>query len=208
MITAFVRPGVLLLLGLSFFSTFGQDGEDPVKIINDHRKKQQEEMRSKKESPLSKEARRHFKGLNYYPVDLSYRVKARFVKTENPVLFKMKTTTTRLPEYSKYGEVFFELKGESFKLEVYHNADIAKRPGYEDYLFIPFTDQSNGKETYEVGRYIDFRAPSSEEVIIDFNLCYNPYCSYSANYSCPIPPEANYLPLEVKAGEMKFKTGH
>jgi uncharacterized protein (DUF1684 family) len=204
----FVRPGVILLLGLSFFGSFGQTGEDPVKVINDHRAKQQKEMRSRKESPLSKEDRRHFKGLNYYPIDLSYRVKAKFVKTETPVLFKMKTTTTRLPEYSKYGEVYFELQGEKYKLEVYHNADIAKRPGYEDYLFIPFTDQSNGNATYEVGRYIDFRTPTTEEVVIDFNLCYNPYCSYSPNYSCPIPPEANYLPLEVRAGEMKFKSGH
>ena len=165
-------------------------------------------MLDPKESPLSKRDRRQFKGLNYFPIDLSYRVKARFVKTENPVLFKMKTTTVRLPEYSKYGEVHFERNGESYKLEVYHNADIARQSGYEDYLFIPFTDQSNGKETYEVGRYLDFRTPTSDEVIIDFNLSYNPYCSYSPDYSCPIPPEVNYLPLSIRAGEMKFKEGH
>jgi uncharacterized protein (DUF1684 family) len=108
----FVRPGVIILLGLSFFKSFGQSDQDAIKLISDHRKKQQEEMRDPNESPLSKKDRRHFKGLNYYPIDLSYRVKARFVKTENPVLFKMKTTTTRLPEYSKYGEVHFELNGE------------------------------------------------------------------------------------------------
>jgi len=208
MSTTFVRPEVIIFLGFSFFTCLGQSDEDAINAINDHRKKQQEEMRNPKESPLTKKDRRHFKELNYFPIDLSYRVKARFVKTENPVLFKMKTTTVRLPEYSKYGEVHFELKGSSYKLEVYHNAEIARRPGYEDYLFIPFTDETNGKETYEVGRYIDFKIPSSDEVIVDFNLCYNPYCSYSPNYSCPIPPEVNYLPLEIKAGEMKFKNAH
>lgn len=208
MSAATLRPGLLLLLGLAFFTSYGQSDEEATKQINDHRKKQQLEMRDPKDSPLSKKDRRHFKGLNYYPIDLSYRVKAKFIKTENPVLFKMKTTTTRLPEYSKYGEVHFELNGHSYKLEVYHNEEIAKRPGYEDYLFIPFTDESNGKETYDVGRYIDFRSPSSDEVILDFNLSYNPYCSYSPNFSCPIPPEVNYLPFEVKAGEMKFKSGH
>ena len=208
MSTTFVRPGVIILLCLSFFTSLGQSDQDAINAINGHRKKQQEEMRNPKKSPLSKKDRRHFKELNYFPIDLSYRVKARFVKTENPVFFKMKTTTVRLPEYSKYGEVHFELNGSTYKLEVYHNAEITKRPGYEDYLFIPFTDESNGKETYEVGRYIDFRTPSSDEVIIDFNLCYNPYCSYSPNYSCPIPPEINYLPLEIKAGEMKFKNVH
>ena len=165
-------------------------------------------MRNPKESPLPKKDCRRFKGLNFYPIDLGYCVKARFVKTENPVLFKIKTTTVRLPEYSKYGEVHFELNGEPYKLEVYHNSDIASRPGYEDYLFIPFTDQSNGKESYEGGRYLDLRKPSSHEVIVDFNLSYNPYCAYSQNYSCPIPPEVNYLPLAIKAGEMKFEDGH
>ena len=208
MSTVIVRRGLSLFLGLAFFTTYGQSGEEATKEINDHRKKQQEEMRDRKDSPLSKKDRRHFKDLNYYPIDLSFRVKAKFIKTENPVLFKMKTTTTRLPEYSKYGEVHFELNGQGYKLEVYHNSEIAERPGYEDYLFIPFTDESNGKETYDVGRYLDFRLPSTDEVTIDFNLSYNPYCSYSPNFSCPIPPEVNYLPLEVKAGEMKFKSGH
>ena len=60
-----------------------------------------------------------------------------------------------------------------------------KRPGYEDHLFIPFTDLTNGDETYEVGRYIEFRIPESANVIVDFNQCYNPYCSYSPELFMP-----------------------
>jgi uncharacterized protein (DUF1684 family) len=120
----------------------------------------------------------------------------------------MKTTTTRLPEYRKYGEVYFTLKEVEYKLEVYQSPDIMKREGYENYLFIPFTDETNGNETYEVGRYLELRIPKSDEVILDFNLCYNPYCSYSPNYSCPIPPEVNRLPIEVRAGEKKYKNQH
>ena len=119
-------------------------------------------------------------------------------------MFKMKTTTTRLPEYVKYGEVVFTIDGTEFKLSVYQSPDIMKNPGYEDYLFIPFTDKTNGNETYEVGRYIEFRIPKSEDVIVDFNQCYNPYCSYSARFSCPIPPAENDLPIEIPAGEKKF----
>jgi len=121
------------------------------------------------------------------------------------VLFKMKTTTDRLPEYRKYGEVHFELDGEERVLEVYQGLDVAKKPGYEDYLFIPFTDETNGIDTYEVGRYMDLTIPTSEEVIIDFNKCYNPYCSYGSAYSCPIPPEVNHLPIKIEAGEMKYR---
>jgi uncharacterized protein (DUF1684 family) len=56
---------------------------------------------------------------------------------------------------------------------------------------------------------MEFRIPASEEVIVDFNKAYNPYCSYNPKYSCPIPPQANHLSLAVEAGEKKFRTkGH
>jgi uncharacterized protein (DUF1684 family) len=116
----------------------------------------------------------------------------------------MKTTTSRLPEYVKYGEVHFLLKGESYHLEVYQNPEISQRPGYEDYLFIPFTDLTNGETTYAGGRYIDFRMTSSEDLILDFNKAYNPYCSYNPKYSCPIPPEVNHLPVRIETGEKNY----
>jgi uncharacterized protein (DUF1684 family) len=175
--------------------------------IEQHRKKQEEEFRDPKESPLDKKLRKKFKGLNYYPINLDYRVKATFVKTENPVLFKMKTTTARLPEYQKYGEIHFKLDGEQRVLEVYQSPETSSKPGLEDYLFIPFTDETNGIDTYDVGRYLDFRIPTSDQVILDFNKCYNPYCSYNAGYSCPIPPNVNHLPLKVQAGEKKYLPG-
>ena len=201
------RFGLITLLSLILVQAHAQSEVNPVQEILDHRKKQQDKLLDRKESPLDKTARKHFKGLNYYDIDLSYRVNVRFVKTINPGIFQMKTTTSRLPEYIKYGDVFFSLNGVDCRLEVYQSPDIAKRPGYEDYLFIPFTDETNGKETYDVGRYLEFRIPTTEEVIVDFNKCYNPYCSYSPNYSCPIPPEVNYLPMEVKSGEKKFDGG-
>ena len=188
---------------LLYTSTFAQI-DSAVYDIERFRKKQEEEFRDPEKSPLNKKLRKKFKGLNYYPVNLQYRVPATFVKTENPTLFKMKTTTTRLPEYLKYGEVHFKLDGEDRVLEIYQSPEISKRPGYEDYLFIPFTDETNGVDTYEVGRYMEFRIPTSEQVIVDFNKAYNPYCSYGSGFSCPIPPEANHLPLKILAGEMKY----
>lgn len=196
-----------ILTSLSFLvaSTLFAQVDSAVYDIEQHRKKQEAEFRDPKESPLEKKQRKNFKGLNYYPINLSYRLKATFVKTETPDLFKMKTTTDRLPEYRKYGEVHFKLDGEERVLEVYQSPATSAKEGYEDYLFIPFTDETNGVDTYEVGRYIDFRIPKSNEVLIDFNKCYNPYCSYGGAYSCPIPPEANHLPMKILAGELKFK---
>lgn len=194
-----IHVGCAAFISLNFC-----EAQDGLAEIEAHRKKQQTEMKSSS-SPLLKKDRRKFKGLNYFPPDLGYRVRARFVKTENPVLFKMKTTTARLPEYIQYGEVHFTLNGKDYSLQVYQSPDIIKRPGYEDYLFIPFTDETNGIESYEVGRYLEMRLPSSEEVVLDFNQSYNPYCSYNPNYSCPIPPDVNHLAVEIRAGEKKFR---
>lgn len=192
-----------MLLTFCFLKLHAQG--DGVSEIEAHRKKQESEMRDKVKSPLDKKDRKKFKHLNYYPIDLKYRVAAKFIRTENQPMFKMKTTTTRLPDYVKYGEVVFTIDGTEHKLNVYQSPDVMKKPGYEDYLFIPFTDKTNGNETYEVGRYIEFRIPKSEEVIVDFNQCYNPYCSYSSRFSCPIPPVENDLPIEIPAGEKKFR---
>src|SRR5688500_9822074 len=158
---------IVFLLSLTN-SLFAQI-DSAVHDIELHRKKQEEKFRDPKTSPLEKKHRKNFKGLNYYPVNLDYRLKATFIKTENPVLFKMKTTTSRLPEYQKYGEVHFNLDGEERVLEVYQSPEISKMPDLEDYLFIPFTDETNGIDTYDVGRYLDFKIPSGPEVILDFN---------------------------------------
>ncbi len=199
------KSGVVsLLLTFCFLAAYAQDDLIARNEIEAHRKKQEGEMRDKEKSPLEPKDRKKFKHLNYYPIDLKYRVKARFVRTENEPLFKMKTTTTRLPEYVKYGEVHFKIDDQDFRLNVYQSPEITKRPGFENYLFIPFTDLTNGNETYEVGRYLEFSIPATEDVIVDFNQCYNPYCSYSPRFSCPIPPAENDLPIAIPAGEKKF----
>jgi uncharacterized protein len=200
------KSGVVVVMLLTFcvIGGYAQDDVLAKTEIEAHRSKQESEMRDKEKSPIEKKDRKKFRHLNYFPIDLKYRVKAKFVRTENEPLFKMKTTTARLPEYLKYGEVHFTLDGMEYTLNVYQSPEISKRPGYEDYLFIPFTDLTNGNETYEVGRYLEFRIPKSEEVIVDFNQCYNPYCSYSPRFSCPIPPSENDLAIAIPAGERKF----
>ena len=77
---------------------------------------------------------------------------------------------------------------------------------YQDYLFLPFTDSTNGNETYEAGRYIDLKMTdiAGNSVIIDFNKSYNPYCAYKSGYQCPVPPAENHLKTWVRAGEKKF----
>ncbi|TXI63414.1 MAG: DUF1684 domain-containing protein [Flavobacterium sp.] len=155
-------------------------------------------------SPLTKEDLAQFKGLDFYPINEKYIVEAIFIRTKREKAFKMKTTTSRTPMYKKYGELHFSIDGKELKLNVYQNADLMKKLGYEDYLFLPFSDLTCGKESYIGGRYIDMKIPKSGKVIIDFNQAYNPYCAYNYVYSCPIVPLENDLDIEINAGVKKF----
>lgn len=163
------------------------------------------EYKDASKSPLKEKDLKKFKGLDFFKFDSAYVVTAKFVRTMDEQPFKMKTTTDRLPEYVKYGELTFDLKGKKFKLNIYQNQDLTKKEGYEDYLFLPFLDDTNGDESYGGGRYIDMRIPEGDTVIVDFNSAYNPYCAYNEKYSCPIVPRDNYLETEVRAGVKAFK---
>lgn len=156
------------------------------------------------ESPLELEDLEKFEGLEFFKIDSNYQVIADFVRTPAEAPFKMKTSTERLPVYVKYGELYFELKGRSLKLNVYQNLELVQDPKYFDYLFVPFTDLTNGRGSYGGGRYLDLRIPDSNRINLDFNKAYNPYCAYSGRYSCPIPPKENHLNIEITAGVRSF----
>ena len=155
-------------------------------------------------SPLIKEDWIQFKGLDFFPIDEKYIVEASFIRTKKEKTFGMKTTTTRAPLYKKYGELHFSIDGKEFKLNVYQNIDLIKKPGYDDYLFLPFSDLTCGKESYIGGRYVDMRIQKGTIWTIDFNKAYNPYCAYNYKYSCPIVPLENNLDIEILAGTKKF----
>ncbi len=157
------------------------------------------------ESPLKEEDLQNFTSLDFFPVDENFSVLAEFVRTPYEMPFEMPTTTERKPVYVKYGEVYFELKGQEYKLNLYQNQELIKNAEYEDYLFIPFTDLTNGISSYSGGRYLDMRIPDSNKIVVDFNKAYNPYCAYNGKYSCPIPPSENHLDVAVTAGVKAFK---
>ncbi|WP_242121612.1 DUF1684 domain-containing protein [Aestuariivivens sediminicola] len=156
-------------------------------------------------SPLKDKDRKLFEGLEFFTYDSAYVVTARFKRTPDEEPFQMKTTTDRLPVYVKYGELEFQLKGADFKLSIYQNQELITEEGYEDYLFLPFLDETNGLESYGGGRYIDTRIPKGDTLVIDFNEAYNPYCAYNDKYSCPIVPRENYLKTRIEAGVKAFQ---
>src|SRR5205085_8807797 len=76
-------------------------------------RKQKDKFFSESEdSPILHEDRHHFHGLNYYPVDLTYRVDAVLIQEPHPGIFKVQTTTGDYKEYTRLGRLEFELNGQ------------------------------------------------------------------------------------------------
>ena len=159
-------------------------------------------------SPLKKKDLRNFKGLDFFPIDSSFVVKATFTKTENAPTFEMATTTDRKPLYKEYGKLNFTLKGKNCTLTIYQSQDDLRDVKYKDYLFLPFTDNTSGEESYGGGRYMDVMTTditAQNTVYLNFNNTYNPYCAYNDRYSCPLTPRKNHLDVAVKAGIKIFE---
>ena len=195
----------LLILACLFFSVAVFSQTD-TSVTNDTKRFQQgllKEYNDAGTSPLSAKAKKNFKGIHFYPVDATYAVNAKFVRTPNEKSFQMSTSGGMRKTYIKYAEVFFMLDNKDYKLNVYQSQELLKSAEYKDYLFIPFTDATSGNETYEGGRYIDLNIPQGDHIIINFNKAYHPYCAYTDGYNCPIPPAENTLPGKVEAG-VKF----
>lgn len=188
------------LVLLSIFGSsvlFGQEYADSIQKLRDEH---QLELTDTAAGVLTIEDLAHFEKANYFSISEKNIVQARFTNDLGKK-FKMPTTTERTPVYRRFGYLDFEIDGKPLRLTVYQNIDLMEVEGYEDYLFVPFLDQTNGITSYGGGRYLDFRIPKNEKVDLDFNTAYNPYCAYSHRYSCPIPPAENTLQISIEAGE-------
>lgn len=180
------------------------EGKKPLKGETTFQRELNAEFKDASKSPLKKKDLKTFEGLDFFKFDANYVVKARLERTPNSEWFNMRTTTSRVSKERIYGVLHFELKGDVYQLNVFQGAETMQEEGMEDYLFLPFLDETNGIETYGGGRYIDLRIPKGDTLEIDFNTAYNPFCAYNEVYSCPIVPRENYLKTRVEAGVKAF----
>jgi len=156
-------------------------------------------------SRFNAEERASFHGLNYFSPNPNYRIEASFSVDTNMPAFKMPTNTERSPNYRIYAYLDFQINDTACRLTVFQNMDFKDHPEHGEYLFIPFSDKTNGSLSYGAGRYIDISIPKENKIFIDFNEAYNPYCAYSDRWSCPLVPFENYLNISIPAGEKKYK---
>jgi uncharacterized protein (DUF1684 family) len=194
-----------LILGLLFL---GSCKDEPipanpqeaqyVEIIYSYRAQKDQHFASADNSPLLQGDKEVFSGLKYFPVNPEMRFTLELHKFEQPDTIEIMTTGGSDRFAWRYGYFDFVVEKKTHRLYVYKFLD-AKNNGY---LFIPFLDQSAGKETYGGGRYLDLVENESGIYELDFNMAYNPSCAYGRKeYVCPIPPSENTLGIAIYAGE-------
>ncbi len=156
-------------------------------------------------SPLSAKDKKSFSGLKYYPFNDQYvfngTIERYVLHIDNPKYYATFLTNKGTNKrYLRYGKFHFTLEGKQYTMEIYKSI-------LSDMLFVPFKDRTNGKETYEGGRYIDAEILTDYKMILDFNMAYHPACAYNEKFVCVLPPRENMLDIEIRAGE-KLPTPH
>ena len=138
-----------------------------------------------------------FHRLNYFSPKQNFRINAVFSKNKNSDSISLVTNLGEVQSYLIYGEAAFTINGEACKLQL-----LSTERGND--LFIPFIDATSGHSTYGAGRYLEASIPTNNEIILDFNMAYSPYCAYVDSYSCPFPPKSNHLKVAIEAGEKNY----
>lgn len=149
-------------------------------------------------SVLPPTVRGQFKGLNYYPVDSTYRYTVPLERAQAPDTVWMIESTGGTAPKVRVGHVSIPLPQDTARLTVF------RVEGQED-LWIPFADTTNRTTTYPAGRYVDATVRSDSLLLIDFNKAYNPTCDYNPSYACPLPPEENRIATGVPVGEKRSR---
>lgn len=172
-----------------------------AKRLADDRRAKDESFRGGTQSPIPPEARGTFAGLDYFPPDPKLRLVGTITTDPSPRRFRMPTNTTEERLTETYGRLTFDHAGQRCSLQVFRFLDEERRPGGEG-LFLGFTDDTSGKESYPGGRFVNLEGPEGGPFVLDFNEAYNPYCAYGIqSWSCPVPPPENRLPVRIEAGE-------
>lgn len=148
------------------------------------------------ESPFVK-TNTPFQRLNYFPPNQAFAISAKFEKNNNTDSVNLITNLGEARTYLVYGTVSFNIDDHDCSLQLLYLASGAD-------LFIPFIDATSGNSTYGAGRYLEAAIPTGDEILLDFNTAYNPYCAYVDGFSCPFPPKSNILTVAIEAGEKTY----
>ena len=146
------------------------------------------------------ERRKNFAGIDYFPIDPSWRIEAEWVKFDPPHQVAITNMIGQTSPASVPGKAVFTREGRTYELLPIDEGD--------GELFFVFTDLTAGEDTYEASRFLYAEPPKDGKVILDFNRAQNPPCAFTPFATCPLPPMENRLPLRLTAGEKKYRGAH
>ena len=148
------------------------------------------------ESPFVK-TNTPFQRLSYFPPNQKFAITAKFIKNNSTDSVNLITNLGEARTYHVYGTALFNVDGIDCTLQLLY---LTSEPA----LFVPFIDSTSGELSYGAGRYLEAGIPIGDEIILDFNKAYNPYCAYVDGFSCPFPPKTNILKVAIEAGEKTY----
>ena len=198
----------LIVAFLSLFISCNSQDKRPLIGKSEYQQKLNAVFKDASKSPLKNKDLKSFKGLDFFPLDSSYIIIASIEKTPDTPFLGMATNTEEKSYYRKFGILTFTLKEKEMQLTLYESLEESENPVFEDYLFLPFTDETSGSDSYGGGRYMDVfksKINTNGTLELNFNNTYNPYCAYNDDYSCPLTPRDNHLSMEILAGVKDFK---
>ncbi len=191
--------GVIILIIYSLQG--GKSAADYNASIEQDRMEKEEYMKNGEGSPFAKDDT-PFAGLNYFPINEKFNIKADLEPIEKKKVIILGTSDGLEQRYLEYAFAVFTIDGIEHKLLILEVMDMGPQRGQ---LFLAFADETSGIETYGAGRYLDVKkVPAATSLQLDFNLAYNPYCAYTDSFSCPFPPKENVLKVAILAGEKKY----
>ena len=183
------RAPTLVRFGSTSFSVIDRDGRKALRVKD-----------------VGADALQHFVGIDYFPIDASWRIEAKWVPFKPAHTLQMGNVLGTLDTVQVPGKAVFEHDGRQFELLPYQ-----EEPGGR--LFFVIADHTSGKQTYGAGRFLYADLPKRGlahpgTVTLDFNEAYNPPCAFTAYATCPLAPPENRLDIAVTAGEKTYRRAH
>jgi uncharacterized protein (DUF1684 family) len=189
----FVIVAVLIYFSLPKQSQMpAKTTEDSLKTV-ESRLTKDEKLKTDEESPITD--RENFKGLSYFPYSPNWVIPFEVERNEKIERVGLQMTDGTTDTLLVFGKAHGEIAGVHVDLILYQH-DTGD-------FFIPFKDKTAPTETYGGGRYLELPLTNlkDNQLILDFNQAYFPFCAYNKTFACPIPPKENQLSIRIPAGE-------
>lgn len=146
-------------------------------------------------------AARNFKGMMFYPLDMNYRVTAKWVPSDGKSTVDVPNVLGDVTAAPVPGVAVFTLNGQELRLTALGGD---AKTGF----FFVFNDLTAKSDTYPGGRFLDTGPIENGALVLDFNRAYNPPCAVTPYATCPLAPKENRLTVAITAGEKFDKVAH